>query len=238
MTQNLILPINDMCFIVGYKAPIYKQEWGFTHYGIDCESVSGAREIRALGEGVVHSCGMDGATPKERMGNCIVIVYRDVQLPDGKVVNLACRMQHFETITCKAGQTVKAGDIIGRYGSTGKYSSSPHLHIEFDTDINYPASAYGVAAGGKVIKRGTVDSTIDPSTVWYIGARQSITAPADWVKAGYSAAKDTNLPRLPGGPEQDYKALYAAAKAEAEQCKARAEAAEKLLEKVRSLISA
>lgn len=197
MAQRLILPSNDMRFLVGYKVPIYKREWGFIHYGIDCDSASGTRAIRALGDGVIYACGMDGVTPKDRMGNCIVVVYKDVQLSKGGAVHLACRMQHFDKILCKAGQNVKVGDIIGEYGNSGRYSSQPHLHIEFDTDVNYPASAFGVSSGGKIIKRGTVDSTIDPSRVWFVGAGQMLTAPKSWVKSGHSSAKDVAIPRLP-----------------------------------------
>ncbi len=115
------------------------------------------------------ACGMDGATAAQRMGNAIVLVFPDVERNDGNTTPLACRMFHLDSIAVKAGQTVKRGDVLGVYGNTGANTSGPHLHVEFDTDVQYPQYAVGIKASGNIIKKGTKDTTADPSKVWYVG---------------------------------------------------------------------
>lgn len=198
MTQRLILPLNDCQMNAGYKVKAYQTEWGFAHYGVDLVEKNKSRTVFACGAGEVVACGMDGATPKQRMGNAIVIVYRNVRLPDGQVVNLAARMFHFAKIACKTGDRVQAGTPIGEYGSTGAHSTGPHLHMEFDTDIRYPAYAYGMAASGNVIKRGTVDSTVNPCKVLWLGEGQSMTTNSLWITQGWVNKECQTLPKVTG----------------------------------------
>ena len=87
---------------------------------------------------------------------------------------LACRMFHLDSIAVRAGQTVKRGDVLGVYGNTGANTSGPHLHVEFDTDVQYPQYAVGIKASGNIIKKGTKDTTADPSKVWYVGPGQAL----------------------------------------------------------------
>ena len=168
--------------------------------------------MHALGDGEVVACGQDGTAltgPYSRLGNVIVIIYRDVLCNDGAVSDLSCRMFHLDKILCKIGDQVHAGDVIGHYGNTGANTTGAHLHIEFDTDTKYPCYAYGISAGGKIIKRGTVDSTVAPSKVWYCGNGQTITGSSS--SKCYTAA-DLAVPKLPEDLT-DYKALYEAAQA-------------------------
>lgn len=195
MAQKLILPFDDCQINAGYKSARYKKDWGFTHYGIDLVEKKQQRTLYASGNGMVVACGKDGATDKDRLGNCVVVVYNDVQLADGRKLNLSCRMFHLARIDCKVGQTVRAGTVLGEYGSTGAYSSGPHLHIEFDSDVRYPTYAVGIGQDGNVIKRGTIDSTLDPCKVLWLGAGQSLTAPAAWVAEGWVAAESLQLPQ-------------------------------------------
>lgn len=193
--QKLILPIDRMRITANYKNTKYKAAFGFAHYGMDCVSAAGNTAVRALGAGEVIACGQDGATltgANSRLGNCIVIVYRDVLCNDGKTRNLACRMFHFDSIAVKSGQKVDADTIIGRYGNTGANTTGAHLHIEFDSDIAYPQYAVGIKASGNIIKRGTVDSTVNPSAVWHKGAGQSVTGTGD----GWYSASDLAVPPI------------------------------------------
>ncbi|MEG0541286.1 MAG: M23 family metallopeptidase [Angelakisella sp.] len=194
MAQKLILPIDDCQINAGYKSPRYQKEWGFQHYGVDLIEKNKMRTLHACGVDTVVACGMDGQTEGLRLGNCVVIVYRDVQLPDGRVMGLSSRMYHLDKILCKTGDLVNVGTVIGEYGSTGQYSSGPHLHIEFDTDINYPTYAYGISKSGNVIKQGSVDSTMDPCKVFWLGKGQKFYLPDQWVSEGWVVAGSDKLP--------------------------------------------
>ena len=100
MSQKLILPLNDLRITAAYKNVQYKTQFGFSHYGTDCISTGTA--VHACGNGRVIAAGMDGLSPQgdlARLGNVLVIVYRDVQYHDGTVGDLACRMYHFDKIS-------------------------------------------------------------------------------------------------------------------------------------------
>lgn len=214
MAQRLILPLNDCNVNAGYKTPAYVKSWGFSHYGVDLGNPNKKRTIYSPGDGTVIACGMDGLTAKTRLGNCIVLVFPEVERPDGTVGGLACRMFHLESIAVTAGQQVKRGDVLGEYGSTGANSSGPHLHIEFDTDAKYPQHAVGIASSGRIIKKGTIDSTVDPSLVWFRGNGQRLfdgwdgTTTGSGVKSGWLNSHDLTVPALPVEDSADYKVLY------------------------------
>lgn len=198
MAQRLIPPIDDCQLNAGYKSARYKKVWGFGHYGVDLIEVSKQfRVLRGMGNGKIIACGMDGVTSTQRLGNCIVVVYPDVILPDGRTTSLACRMFHLNRIDVKAGQDITPATILGEYGNTGAHSSGPHLHIEFDTDTKYPQYAFGIASSGKVIKKGTVDSTVDPCKVFWLSSGQSFTSPEAWIAEGWMTKENLNLPKLP-----------------------------------------
>lgn len=224
MSQRLVLPLNDLRVTAGYKNPQYLAYWKFAHYGMDCTSPS--TTVYACGNGEVVACGQDGPDltgANSRLGNVIVIVYKDVLCNDGKVRNLTCRMYHFAAIRTSVGQKVTKDTVIGYYGNTGANTTGAHLHIEFDTDINYPTLAYGVSV--KSINRiintqavykqagGLADSTINPSQVWFVDANQSIKGATN----GWFVDSDVTAPKLPQDkptnpkaetvPKADYDAL-------------------------------
>ena len=183
--------------------PTYTKMWGFRHYGIDLGNPERKRTIYSPGDGTVIACGLDGETEAQRLGRCIVIVYPDVICNSGKRTDLACRMFHLDSIAVKVGQTVKQGDILGVYGNTGANTSGPHLHVEFDTDVKYPQYAVGIKSSGHVIKKGTIDSTVDPAKVWYLGQGQTIrdgwgtsAQPKRGIKLGWLAENDIDLPKI------------------------------------------
>lgn len=200
MSQRLSLPFADTIFNAGYLSSKYQQEWGFKHYGVDVKSESGYTSIKSMGDGVVHSCGQDGATltgSSARCGNAVVIIYKDVEMNNGKKTDLACRLFHLNSITVKKGQTIKRGDEIGRYGNTGAYTSGAHLHVEFDTDASqaYAAWSPSVKSNGNIIKAGYADTCVDPSLVWFVGEGQSIKPNA----SGWYEDKDVNIPSIDEG---------------------------------------
>jgi murein DD-endopeptidase MepM/ murein hydrolase activator NlpD len=88
------------------------------HKGIDIAFPSGTK-IRAGHDGTVRTAGESGS-----YGLMAVI---DGSLPDGSV--LTTRYAHCSRLLVRAGQQVKAGDVIAEVGSTGN-STGPHLHFE------------------------------------------------------------------------------------------------------------
>lgn len=195
--QRLILPINRAKVSAGYKVAAYKKHFGFAHYGLDMGSAEGNTTVYACGNGTVIATGMDGKHDKDRLGNCIVIVYKDVLLPNGVQCDLSSRMYHFAKIQCKAGDIVTKDTLIGQYGNTGANGTGAHLHIEFDTDVQWPCHAVGIAASGNVIKKGSVDSSVNPSTVWFCDKNQSVTTNQSNLTDGWCSQGDISIPALP-----------------------------------------
>jgi murein DD-endopeptidase MepM/ murein hydrolase activator NlpD len=88
------------------------------HTGVDLLQPYGA-EIRATGAGRVTHAGPMGG-------------YGDmVEIDHG--AGLTTRYAHMSEILVAEGQTVAAGDVLGRLGSTGR-STGPHLHYEVRVD--------------------------------------------------------------------------------------------------------
>ncbi|MEG1875241.1 MAG: hypothetical protein RR185_06680, partial [Angelakisella sp.] len=50
--------------------------------------------------------------------------------------------------------------------------------------------------GGNVIKKGSIDSTVDPCKVLFLGQGQSITAPESWITDGWVTRDSLALPLL------------------------------------------
>ena len=87
--------------------------WSSAHTGQDFAAPSGT-PVRAVGDGKVIFAGYDGA-----YGNKIVVEHED------GTVTWYAHLSSFE----QTSGTVKAGDVIGRVGSTGN-STGDHLHLE------------------------------------------------------------------------------------------------------------
>ncbi|MFI9341762.1 transglycosylase family protein [Streptomyces sp. NPDC052773] len=105
------------------------------HTGVDFPVPTGT-SVKAVGAGRVVSAGWAGS-----FGYEVVIRHGD-----GRYSQYA----HLSAISVKAGQTVGAGQRIGRAGSTGN-SSGPHLHFEVRTGPGFGTDVDPVAylrAGG------------------------------------------------------------------------------------------
>ncbi len=164
MSQKLILPINKARITAGYKNANYRKQFGYAHYGVDMTDQSRKdKTVYASGVGQVTHCGYHPTG-----GNVVVIVYKDCVLTDGKVRDLAIRYYHLESIKVKAKDKVTKDTVIGMYGNTGA-SSGDHLHIEVDTDVNYPNYTPQTSKSNSVLKAG-VDSTINPTMALYVKA--------------------------------------------------------------------
>ena len=215
-SQVLVLPINNCAFSAGYKNKAYLKQQGYLHYGVDLYSNVGNKTVYACGDGEVVACGWDGVYGNERLGNVIAIVYKNVKVlhdiatatgishKAGDVIDVACRMFHFDSINVKVGDKVTKDTVIGMYGNTGSTlvggkRMGKHLHIEFDVDTKWPTLTYGVSKGGTIFNRtedikkagGLADSTINPSFIWSLDYNQNIKGIYD----GWYTSDDINLPK-------------------------------------------
>jgi murein DD-endopeptidase MepM/ murein hydrolase activator NlpD len=84
------------------------------HTGLDFQSQTGA-PVRVTANGTVTAAGWSGG-----YGKAV-----DVDHGNG----YSTRYGHLSSIEVQVGQTVKAGQIVGKVGSTGR-STGPHLHYE------------------------------------------------------------------------------------------------------------
>lgn len=107
----------------------YGPRWGGWHPGIDIATDWGTPVV-AADSGTVTFVGWLG-----NYGQAIQIDHGEAQ-----VVTLYAHLSAFEV---ELGQTVEAGQVIGRVGSTG-YSTGPHLHFEVRIDgrANDPLKFY------------------------------------------------------------------------------------------------
>ncbi len=170
--QLLTLPIDACVITAGYKNQLYAKQFGFGHFGVDMVSADGAKTVYALGDGEVIAAGLDGtAGDYSGLGWVTVIRYDNVYIPgQNRVADLiATTMHHVPgSLLVAAGDQVTAGSAIGDYGNTGGTKvnggpMAPHLHLQFDTDVNYPLYCSGISGkGSRILRRGTSDSTVNP----------------------------------------------------------------------------
>ena len=85
------------------------------HAGLDVGGPRG-KKVRAPAKGKVVEAAYDW-----KIGNFIRINHR---------YGVETTYGHLSKILVRAGQEVKRGDVLGRIGSTGRYSTGPHLHYQ------------------------------------------------------------------------------------------------------------
>lgn len=200
--QYLKLPIDNFKPTAGYKNEKYAVEWHYTHFGTDCVSASKNRALYGLGNGKVIAAGLDGLNGKTTgdgsgCGYCLIIVYDDVfNHYSGNHYDVTCTYMHMaEMPKVKKGDKVTADTLLGYYGNTGAKTSGSHLHIQFDRDTKYPLLCCGISkAGHNLLKKGKVDSTVDPTHILHIADGQKVTAPAS---SWYNQSDFVKLPKIP-----------------------------------------
>lgn len=105
------------------------------HPGIDLVQEYGA-EVKSTGAGrVVHAGPMGG------YGNMVEIDHGN---------GLTTRYGHLSEVLVEEGQQVKANEVVGRIGSTGR-STGPHLHYEVRVDGEPVDPARFLKAGGLLL---------------------------------------------------------------------------------------
>ena len=162
MAQKLILSINNTLVTAGFKNAGYRSQFGFTHYGADYCSSSGSTTVYANGNGTVVERGNDSV-----LGNVVVVKYLDVKLPNGNTIaGVVIRYYHLASIAVSKGQSVTKDTVLGQYGNTGQFSTGAHLHLEIDTDLNYPTYSPTLGSNSNIIKAGT-DTVLNPVNVLF-----------------------------------------------------------------------
>lgn len=194
--QKLIMPFQSQMMLCGYKNAQYRKHWGYEHYGVDISTIQGGagedHTIYASGSGTVVAAGRD-----TKLGYGICILYRDAWTPAGPR-DLIARYMHCREMYVKPGQTVEQGDRIALEGKEG--TGDYHLHLEFDTDTNYPRYTPQVAQRQDFWMRGT-DTTVNPSTVLHIGSGQAIVEPT--YNPAWLNPEDREIPALPEDKPKD-----------------------------------
>jgi murein DD-endopeptidase MepM/ murein hydrolase activator NlpD len=119
-----------------YVSNIFESEWLShisSYYGYRLHPISGAKDYHkgidiAFPTGTKILAGHDGTVRTAgESGSYGLMVILDESLSDGSV--LTTKYAHCSRLLVRAGQQVKAGDVIAEVGSTGD-STGPHLHLE------------------------------------------------------------------------------------------------------------
>ncbi len=120
--------VNRKGFVYPLSGPRISSDYGLRkhpklgvtrhHDGIDLAAPNGT-PVRAISDGIVVF-----ADPRGGYGNLIVLAH-----PGG----LTSHYGHLQSIGVAPGTRIKAGQLIGRVGSTG-ISTGPHLHFEIRTN--------------------------------------------------------------------------------------------------------
>ena len=188
MTQKLILPINKCRLTAGFKNKNYAKEFGYTHYGVDMTDKDRKDlTVYASGKGTVYQTGWHNSG-----GNVVVIIYRNCLLPSGDTRDIVIRYYHLKSIKVKKGQIVNKDTIIGLYGNTGA-SSGAHLHLEVDTDVNYPIYTPQVSSkhNNEVLRKGIASTVLDPVSVLWV--KTSYPDYQQVVSSGYNTVSKSDL---------------------------------------------
>lgn len=97
----------------------YGSRWGRFHYGLDFRAAVGTK-VMSMGTGTVMGTGdTDIACKGASFGKWVFIKYNN---------GLSSTYGHLSSISVKAGDKVKAGDVVALSGNTGS-STGPHLHV-------------------------------------------------------------------------------------------------------------
>ncbi|MCX4549126.1 M23 family metallopeptidase [Streptomyces sp. NBC_01387] len=112
--------------VIGEPFGIGGKMWSHKHSGQDFVMPTGT-PVKAVHDGTIVKAGPNGGGDGPAYGNAIEI----------KVGNTTyAQYAHLSQIDVHVGQTVKAGQVIGKSGATGNVTG-PHLHFEIRTGPNY-----------------------------------------------------------------------------------------------------
>ena len=99
----------------------------------------------------------------------VVAVYKNCELPNGQVKDVAMRYYHLDKIYVKVGDKITKDTKLGLYGNTGT-SSGAHLHLETDFDTKYPnyTPQMGRSGNNNVLMAGNDKTLVHPNQVLWV----------------------------------------------------------------------
>jgi len=135
--------------------PFYRQLGWKGHNGIDLKAKIGCK-VHAVCDGIIDDTS-------ESWG--AVWILTDTYTVEGSKLRFKIGYGHLSSIVAKKGQIVKAGDLIGYSGNTGKYTTGPHLHLEVKPQyLNSRGRWYEDVSNGYA---GGIDFTIENINIKY-----------------------------------------------------------------------
>ena len=126
---ELVMPLSEGSFRTTSRYG-YRSLWGrhSMHTGLDFAAPVGT-PIHSIADGVVEYTGPG----KAGRSSMLIIVRHEV---NGQSVRSWYVHMYSNGVYVRAGQQVRAGEVIGAVGSNGN-STGPHLHFEIHVDDNY-----------------------------------------------------------------------------------------------------
>jgi RHS repeat-associated protein len=141
-TKTPPAPIQPVWPVVGAPIKEYTSHNPPKHVGIDISEAPGGIKGKTI---VAPFDGTVVKTIQKRDKNGNFISYGEYVAIDSVINGQNCRIYfaHMleDSTVVKEGQKIKAGEQIGKVGSTG-YSSGPHLHLEIRIRVNGKDSGY------------------------------------------------------------------------------------------------
>lgn len=207
--QRLIMPINQSRITVGYKsnAPAYHEQAiknGFSdpvHYAVDM--VGTPRSFYASGDGTVVGYS---TTDAGSLGKWLAVRYNNViDIHGNNIGDVVFRYCHLDDIYKTSGEVhVDDASPMARYGSTGTGASSPHLHMEVDTDVEHPNKTPSLSGNSNGLVSGkNNDTTIDPFEIFYrkisIPEEQTVTPSQSYCDISNCTVCATQYPQYENG---------------------------------------
>lgn len=183
--QKLKLPINGVNIISASRTTDPNSSYadsynGSFHYGADIACGNGT-ELKGLGSGTVVGKGYNA-----KEGNFISVKYQNcIPVDAGNNKDLIVRYFHMNSVSADIDDSVTTSTLLGKSGNTGAWSGGYHVHVEVDTDTEYPnytPSLQNSNNNGGGLYKGT-DSCENPFDWFFTYSGQS--------KSRYSGSDET-----------------------------------------------
>lgn len=182
--QKLRMPINGVNVLSASRTTDYDSsyysEYNALHYGGDIACALGT-ELKGLGTGTVEEIGEN-----VKEGKFVCVRYNScIPVDGGDARDIIIRYFHMNTVDVAKNDGVTTSVILGTSGCSGDWAfNAKHVHIEVDTDVNYPNYTPSIPSGhaGGNLYAGT-DTCLNPFDWFYSYDGQS--------KSRYSGSDDT-----------------------------------------------